>query len=260
MKHLILSSFILLLVTDHFSCKHFTLTYNGFNYTYAGHDETGTYNQALDWCTRMGGHLPSIHSQNDIDFLINDLILDSQEQKSQNDTFSSMWLGARRIADAWMWNDASPFDFQMQIDRPPNNDYGLILVISSENEEENNAIQIAAFADPTERHMVCRLTGAASQSLDQLMNQISQEQETQRLALYKKLTAKVANMTEYIVHDTMQADAASASAVSLSDYPDGRISRLDQWMIVLTIFVLFNTILVIFMLIHIRRERRNNRR
>lgn len=91
------------------SCETKTLEYKGSNYTYAG-NELGSFGEVEEWCNQMGGNLPSIHSAEDIYFLIHDLV----GRHEENSFFP---IGAKHIKrdinnkDVWEWSDKSRLDF-----------------------------------------------------------------------------------------------------------------------------------------------------
>ena len=47
----------------------FLRSVGGINQTYIVHDAGYTYHESKEWCDSLGGHLPIIHSQEDLDFL-----------------------------------------------------------------------------------------------------------------------------------------------------------------------------------------------
>ena len=76
--------------------------YNGFTYVTHGSDYV-SYSDALSWCNEMGGQLPSIHSEADIQFI------------KQLCGSRFVWLGAKRVGMSWEWTDGSPFNYNDQI-------------------------------------------------------------------------------------------------------------------------------------------------
>ena len=65
------------------------------------------YDEARDWCNRMGGTLPSVHSREELDFLIN------HAKVSAFNYLTYVWLGARidpSIRD-WVWDDGSSWNY-----------------------------------------------------------------------------------------------------------------------------------------------------
>ena len=81
------------------SCEYKTLMHNGFNYTYAG-EEVADYNGTIEWCHSMGGHLPSVHSDDDRRFLADVLVGRHREHES-------MFLGASKSSGDWKWDDGT---------------------------------------------------------------------------------------------------------------------------------------------------------
>ena len=86
-----------------------TLEYKGSNYTYGG-EELGTLSETEEWCRKLGGHLPSIHSPEDLYFLIHDLVGRHQEG-------AYFPTGATHVKrdiqnrDVWEWSDKTRLDF-----------------------------------------------------------------------------------------------------------------------------------------------------
>ena len=267
----------LLYLFSPFECEHVSKFYNGFNYTYAG-DQVGDYRQSLDWCTRMGGQLPAVHSQADIDFLADDLV-------GEQDHFDSMWLGARRFHDSWKWNDNSPFDIVTPIHTPPNNDYGIILQLGA---GEKKKLQIQSFADPTKRRVACRVTGPSSQWMDELgartqvLQSVVQQQNESLSNLYQELVSTVNNMTDDKIRELeglvdrkieahlndkqskdaseeMQTASVSEIMTAASLGVDEKLQKLDRWLIVVTVFVVLNTISLMLLVIHFIISRRSKR-
>lgn len=50
------------------SAEYKTLIYRGRAYTYAG-EEKGDYNETMAWCTSLGGNLPAVATQSDLQFM-----------------------------------------------------------------------------------------------------------------------------------------------------------------------------------------------
>ncbi|CAG0898192.1 unnamed protein product [Cyprideis torosa] len=69
-----------------------------------------TWTAAEDHCVSFGGHLASIHSQEEMDFLF-----------SKMEKYDYYWVGGNDVAEAgtWTWIDGSPFEFEKWISRYP---------------------------------------------------------------------------------------------------------------------------------------------
>ena len=84
-----------------------TISNNGKTYAYEVEEQATkraySQDQTEEWCKRLGGHLPSLHSQSDIDFLYNLAI--------KTDNKGYVFLGGRALEDKWSWDDGSPMDF-----------------------------------------------------------------------------------------------------------------------------------------------------
>lgn len=71
-------------------------SYNGS--MYVAEKAAASYQEAFNWCTGMGGHLPSIHTPADADFIMDKLQM------------GSVWLGGGEISDTFYWTDGSPWN------------------------------------------------------------------------------------------------------------------------------------------------------
>lgn len=70
--------------------------------------EQKAHNEAEDKCQRLGGHLASIHSKEDIDAV--------------NNLFPGLaWIGGVQVgkSDVFVWTDKTKVDFQYWFDRQP---------------------------------------------------------------------------------------------------------------------------------------------
>ena len=75
--------------------------YNGHRYEY--YDQTMTWNQAYKFCEKKGGHLVTVTSKEENDFLVG--LLENQP--------TDVWTGGRTFdAQTWFWITCEPFDFQ----------------------------------------------------------------------------------------------------------------------------------------------------
>lgn len=248
----ILLTLLLFTPVKHGSCEYITRSHNGFNYTYAG-EEVGNYQESLDWCTRLGGQLPAVHSPADIDFLADDLIGEPGDH-------DSLWLGAGRFHDSWKWNDNSPSDIVVPMHQPPNNDYGIILSIGR---EEGKKLEIEAFADPTRRRMACRLTVPSIHSTQELENRlhlmelfmrrlIENKQEGDKAAFHPDEGILPSDRSETRSPSTVSQDMRIVSVATLTSEveADNEHGRLNRWLIALTVFVTFNTVSLMLLIFH----------
>ena len=65
--------------------------------------QTGDYKSTIAACASVGGSLPSIHGEEDVDFLV---------ALAGPDRAASVWLGANKINDkTFEWSDGSIFDY-----------------------------------------------------------------------------------------------------------------------------------------------------
>lgn len=94
-----LPAIVFLTILTCVSSEYKTLTYNGFNYTYAG-EEVADYNGTREWCHSLGGHLPSLHSDADSRFLADLLVGRHREHES-------IFLGANKSSGSWQWDDGT---------------------------------------------------------------------------------------------------------------------------------------------------------
>ena len=84
--------------------------YNGICYGYVK-NYYKTWADAEDYCkTRRGGHLASIHSEDELKFV-------------QSNFPRDLWLGASDIVEegTWVWTDGSSFDYSAWSSGNPNN-------------------------------------------------------------------------------------------------------------------------------------------
>lgn len=72
------------------------------DHTFLANRTQVSFPEAFAWCSSRGGHLPSVHSEEDIDFLLDDLKM------------SGLWLGGREVVSpetkprtAYQWTDGS---------------------------------------------------------------------------------------------------------------------------------------------------------
>ena len=85
-------------------------TYNGHTYEY--YDQSLTWNQAYKFCERKGGHLVTITSKEE-----NDFVVDLAKDRS-----GSLWAGGKTFdAKTWYWINSEPFDYQNWDTGEPNN-------------------------------------------------------------------------------------------------------------------------------------------
>lgn len=79
------------------------ITQNGVRYKVLF--ELSDYQQVESWCKELGGHLPSLHSQSDIDFMYKLMPRDSRQ--------GYIFLGARPEGNGWKWDDGTAMDFSL---------------------------------------------------------------------------------------------------------------------------------------------------
>ncbi|CAJ0607131.1 unnamed protein product [Cylicocyclus nassatus] len=61
-------------------------------------------------CSRMNGHLASIHSQEENDFVLN---LTSSISGDENIFIENAWIGLYEVGNRiWQWTDGSPLDYE----------------------------------------------------------------------------------------------------------------------------------------------------
>lgn len=67
-----------------------------------------SFNDAVCWCQGLGGHLPFIHSQDDLDFLVRTIL---DKKSSRGDT---TWIGLDTEGDCSTYLNGSPVDYAFQ--------------------------------------------------------------------------------------------------------------------------------------------------
>lgn len=77
-------------------------------YVYKG-DILASFNETKSWCDILGGKLPTIHSQDDIDFLVDTVT--GRYAKKEDEPW--VWLNMIRVNNETQWNDNSPNDFSL---------------------------------------------------------------------------------------------------------------------------------------------------
>ena len=105
-----------------------TGNYSGHTYEY--YDTKLTWNQAYKFCEKKGGHLVTINSQGENDFVV-DLAKDC----------SYIWTGGKTSdKTTWYWITGEPFDYQNWSEGEPNdtngNEDSLEIYLSSENRSQ----------------------------------------------------------------------------------------------------------------------------
>lgn len=86
-------------------------TFNGHTYyLYTGY----TWQEAEDYCESVGGHLVTITSQEEMDFIVNDL-------ESKSEKANCYWVGLQRDGDSWKWITDEPFSYSNWAENEPNN-------------------------------------------------------------------------------------------------------------------------------------------
>lgn len=86
-------------------------TFNGHTYyLYTGY----TWQEAKDYCESVGGHLVTITSQEEMDFIVNDL-------ESKSEKANCYWIGLQRDGDSWKWITDEPFSYSNWAENEPNN-------------------------------------------------------------------------------------------------------------------------------------------
>lgn len=73
---------------------------------YAFEQDMANLDQVSDWCRDLRGHLPSIHSHADLDFM-HKLILGT------GSTRGHVFLGAQPNGTGWRWDDGTAMDFNL---------------------------------------------------------------------------------------------------------------------------------------------------
>ena len=88
-----------------------------FSCIYQVFKERKTWQQAEKSCASFGGHLTSIHSREEEQFIINHVV---------KQTSSYLWIGGsdEAVEGAWKWTDGSPVDFFNWATSEPNGAYG----------------------------------------------------------------------------------------------------------------------------------------
>lgn len=72
------------------------------------------FNYTISWCNSLGGSLPTIHSQQDLDFLGDVVIVKNSEGGDK-----TTWLNMKRMeGNSCKWLDNSPYDFRPTWYRP----------------------------------------------------------------------------------------------------------------------------------------------
>ena len=88
-----------------------------FSCIYQVFKERKTWHQAEKSCASFGGHLTSIHSREEEQFIINHVV---------KQTSGYLWIGGsdEAVEGAWKWTDGSPVDFFNWATSEPNGAYG----------------------------------------------------------------------------------------------------------------------------------------
>ncbi|KAK6754705.1 hypothetical protein RB195_013596 [Necator americanus] len=92
------------------------VTFDGNQYGFFDHE--ASFDEAEEICVHYGGHLVSIHSQAENDFV------HSMTYPLTSHSYNEMvWLGGRRASppfdNQWTWTDGSPFDYTNWDDGEP---------------------------------------------------------------------------------------------------------------------------------------------
>lgn len=66
----------------------------------------GTFNQTREWCNGIGGELPILRSQEDVDFLV-EKVVGVNKSLSGVTNSSGVWIGLKRVNDYCLWLDGS---------------------------------------------------------------------------------------------------------------------------------------------------------
>ena len=91
-----------------------TGSYSGHTYEY--YDTKLTWNQAYKFCEKKGGHLVTINSKEENDFLA------GFTSGKVNNTWINAWTGGRTFdAETWFWITGEPFEYMNWNDGEPNN-------------------------------------------------------------------------------------------------------------------------------------------
>ncbi|CAJ0601533.1 unnamed protein product [Cylicocyclus nassatus] len=76
-----------------------------------------TFDEAEAKCRLMGGHLASIHSEEE-----NSAVYRMSESYQNYTTYSDFtWIGLKRSGTTWKWTDGTPLDFTKWSAKEPNN-------------------------------------------------------------------------------------------------------------------------------------------
>merc|ERR1712107_79585 len=86
-----------------------TKSYGGNTYTFY-HKKHVHWPEAEDFCVKCGGHLASVHSQGEHDFIHNDLVKGFNEEGYP---YVGVWLGGRALEKngEYGWSDGTPWDY-----------------------------------------------------------------------------------------------------------------------------------------------------
>nr|CDJ81789.1 C-type lectin domain containing protein [Haemonchus contortus] len=94
---------------------------NNFGYSYKVFNHRATFEEAEAVCVAEGGHLASIHSQEENEFIYS--ITDPHEESKSYDDL--LWIGLRQKNwpkdKKWTWTDGTLLDFINWGAREPNN-------------------------------------------------------------------------------------------------------------------------------------------
>lgn len=87
------------------------------NACYKFNPERKDWKEAANTCEQAGGHLTSIHSQDELAFIR--MLMDSSKVNIKD---STTWIGGERNGNSFRWIDGTSFDFDNWNELEPNNE------------------------------------------------------------------------------------------------------------------------------------------
>ena len=140
---------LLLLPVNESLVQEIRVHYNDDEYVMS--DSKATYKETIRWCQDLNGTLPSVHSRNDIDFLISELVPQSASENG------NIFLSRLDLSNG-KWEDGTPYDYPFKVIRIQDCDASCCGPVLYEQSLSYRILNEVNLCNDVRRNGVCKLS------------------------------------------------------------------------------------------------------